>query len=95
MEWRAYFIFYDPSDLAKVAKGEMESYEPQPYLMLDMGEYLFNGNFKNYETDHGDEQVQRKYRFGGCSFDREHGILYVFELFADGDKPLVHAWKIK
>lgn len=94
-EFRAYFIFYDPDDFASVSNGEMKSYEPQPYLMLDMGENIFNGNFKTYETDHGNEQVQRKYRFGGCSFDRGNGIIYVFELFADGDKPLVHIWKIK
>ena len=93
--FRAYFIFYDPADLIAVSKGEKASYEPQPYLTIDIGKYLFNGDYKTYETDHGDEQVQRKYRLGGCSFDRERGIMYVFELFADEDRPLIHAWKIK
>lgn len=35
------FIFYDPADLARVAGGEMASWDPQPYASLDIDEYLF------------------------------------------------------
>ncbi len=93
--FKASFLFYAPDDLRAVAEGEMESWEPQPYESADMGEFLFNGDLKTYTTNNGDLQVQRKYRLGGCSFDRENSIIYVFELFADGDKPLVHAWKVE
>ncbi len=31
---------------------------------------------------------------GAASYDRERGLLYVFEPLADGDKRLVHAWRI-
>ena len=37
----ARFIFYDPADLARVATGEMEPWEPQPYAYLDIDEELF------------------------------------------------------
>ena len=90
----ATFLFYDPDDLRAVAEGEMESWEPQPYESADMGEYLFNGDFQYHETNHGIVQVQRKYRLGGCAFDRTNGLIYVFELFADGDKPVVHVWRV-
>lgn len=93
--FEARFLFYNPDDLRVVAEGEMEPCEPQSYESADMGEYLFNGDLKTYSTGEGDVSVQRKYRFGGCSFDRINSIIYVIELFADGDKPVIHAWKIK
>ena len=94
-EFKASFLFYDPSDLAAVANGTKGSWEPQPYECADVGEYLFNGDHESYDTGHGTEYVQRKYRFGGCAYDRDNRILYVFELFADGDKPVIHAWKVQ
>jgi len=35
-------IFYSPVDLAAVATGQMEPYEPQPYAVLDIDEYLYH-----------------------------------------------------
>jgi hypothetical protein len=77
-------LFYDPADLAAVAKGEKKPYEPQPYATLDMDQYLFAAKGK-----------QQKNRVGSCCFDRERGLLYVFECRADGDKSLVHVWKVR
>lgn len=77
-------IFYDPSDLAKVASGDMEPYEPQPYATLNINDLLWN------------RQVNEIQAFGAVSFDRENGLLYAFEFRgdADNDNPLVHVWKI-
>jgi hypothetical protein len=37
----AQFILYDPADLARVAAGELESWEPQPYVIIDIDEHLY------------------------------------------------------
>jgi hypothetical protein len=76
-------IFYDPADLAAVARGAMETWEPQPYATLNIDEYL-------YHLESGPE----KHHLGAASFDRERGLLYVFEPLADGDKSLIHACRI-
>jgi len=77
-------IFYDPADLAAVAQGNMESWRPQPYATMDIDDYL-------YHITSG----QQKYHVGAMTFDRERGLLYLFEPFGDGDKPLVHVWSVK
>jgi hypothetical protein len=76
-------LFYDPADLAAVARGDMEPHEPQPYATLDIDEYLYHV-----------ESSQQKYHVGAASFDRERGLLYVFEPLADADKSLVHVWQV-
>jgi len=84
-DFTARMIFYDPSDLAKVAQGEMESYQPQPYAVMDIDDILYN--IPEYELRH----------LGTLSFDRENGIIYLFEFRGDyeNEKPLVHVWKIQ
>ncbi|HII39206.1 TPA: hypothetical protein HA318_04365, partial [Candidatus Micrarchaeota archaeon] len=76
-------LFYDPNDLARVASGEWESWQPQPYASLSIeNQMYYRGSSNTFQ------------RLGGVTFDREHGILYVAEGFGDGEKPLVHAWRI-
>ena len=77
------FIFYNPSDLADVASGAKQPYEPQPYATLNIDQYLFHIT-----------STQQWYHLGAASFDREGGLFYVFEPFADGDKPIIHVWRI-
>jgi lysophospholipase L1-like esterase len=77
-------IFYDPGDLAAVARGEMATWEPQPYAVLNIDEYL-------YHVQSG----QQKDHLGAASFDRERGLMYVFEPLADEDKSLIHVWRIE
>jgi len=38
--FEAQMIFYNPSDLAAVAAGTMQPYEPQPYATLSLDQYL-------------------------------------------------------
>ncbi len=77
-------LFYDPADLAAVARGEMETWAPQPYATLDIDGYLYHI-----------ESTQQKYHLGAASFDRERGLLYIFEPLADGDKSLIHVWRVE
>jgi len=76
-------IFYDPAELAAVAQGRMEPWEPQPYATLDIDEYLY-----------GVTSGQDLFHVGAASFDRQRRLLYVFEPLADGDKSLVHVWRV-
>lgn len=80
---RASFLFYDPADLAAVAAGTKPSYEPQPYALLDVNGVLFRAH-----------TVNSKRRLGACAFDAERGFLYVLDPLSDGDKSLVHVWKL-
>ncbi len=77
-------LFYDPAALAAVARGEKETWEPQPYATLDIDEYLYHV-----------ESSQQPSHLGAAGFDRSRGLLYVFEPLADGDKSLVHVWRVE
>jgi hypothetical protein len=90
----AQFILFDPNQLAQVASGQLESWGPQPYAVIDIDErlYLPPSEWDLAELGWGD---QRRYRLGDVSYDRANGLLYVLELYADGAKPVVHVWRIK
>jgi hypothetical protein len=90
----AQFIFYDPADLARVAAGEIASWEPQPYATLDIDEYLFL-NPAGIEGDMLGTGVQRRFRIGAVAYDRSNAFLYVLELFADEARPVVHVWRVQ
>ena len=76
-------VFYDPAHLAAVARGEMEAWEPQPYATLDIDSFLYHI-----------QSNRQWYHVGAASFDRERGLLYVFEPLADEDKSLIHVWRV-
>jgi hypothetical protein len=42
-----------------------------------------------------DTGVQRRYRIGDVTYDRDHDLLYVLELFADEARPVVHVWRVR
>ncbi len=84
---RARIIFYDPDDLARVAGGTLKTYEPQPYAYMDIDRYLFDPGFNH--------RRKKRYLVGACCFDRAHGILYVMERRADGEKGLIHVWQLR
>lgn len=88
----ARFILYDPADLAGVVAGEMASWEPQPYAVLELDELLLL-NPAGVEQDMLGTGVQRRYRIGDVAYDRSNDLLYVLELFADDAKPVVHVWR--
>jgi len=86
-------IFYNPQDLADVAQGRRQPYEPQPYATLNIDQYLYN--VEKYQEG-GRDINQQKYHLGPPCFDRERAILYIFEFRGDreNERPLVHLWKI-
>ena len=90
----AQFIFYDPDDLARVATGQMQSWEPQPYATLELDDMLFL-NPAGIEIEMLGAGVQRRYRIGDVAYDRANDLLYVLELFADQAKPVVHVWRVR
>ena len=38
---------------------------------------------------------QRRNRVGPTAYDRESGLLYVVEPYADESKPVIHVWKVE
>lgn len=80
-------IFFDPSDLAKVAQDQIESYEPQPYAALDISQYFYDPKI-NIENEKRDI-------VGSAAFDRSHGFLFVVERLVDEARSIIHVWKIE
>ena len=63
---RSVLLFYDPADIQAVAGGSKEPYEPQPYAIVELGPYLYNG----YSTS--------KIEYG-MAYDRTNQKLYIRE----------------
>ncbi|MCX6149087.1 MAG: T9SS type A sorting domain-containing protein [Ignavibacteriales bacterium] len=83
--WRGHnlqpmIIFYNPADLAKVASGTMQPYEPQPYAALRISKNIFYGE---------------AHEIFSASYDLQNQILYVTEFFRESDgRLLIHAWHV-
>jgi hypothetical protein len=83
--WRSHrlqpmFILYDPDDLARVAGGQMQPYEPQPYAALRVSEDLFFG---------------RDHEIFSAAFDAQNNIIYITEFVRELDGRLIlHAWQV-
>lgn len=90
----ARFILYDPADLAAVAGGGANPWDPQPYASLDLDEHRFL-NPAGIETVLIGSGDQQRFRIGDVSYDRVNDLLYVLELFADEAKPVVHVWRVR
>ncbi len=92
--WETQIIFYNPADLARVARGEIASWQPQPYAVLNLDAHMFF-NPSGVEVEQLGSGSQRRYRIGDVAYDRANGLLYLLELFADGAKPVVHVWRVE
>jgi len=79
-------LLFDPAELGEVARGDRATWYPQPYDSLDINPVMFDAERDPY---------REKYSLvGAACFDRQRGILYVFERRADDEQCLVHAWKL-
>lgn len=87
-------LFYDPEDLARVAAGTLEPWAPQPYAFLDVDPYLYL-NPSRVDVEEIGRGVQQRFRLGDLAFDRQGGLLYLLELFADGAAPIVHVLRVR
>lgn len=86
-------LLYDPDDLARVAAGQSAPNEPQPYAVVSLDAPLYH-NPAGIEPETLGVGVQQHYRLGPVAWDGTGGRLYVVEMFADGDKPVVHVWAL-
>jgi hypothetical protein len=82
-EFASEMLFYDPSDLSAVARGKKKPWEPQPYAVMNLDPLLW-----------GLSSTQQRHRVGDLAFDRQRGLIYLIEIRADGDKSLIHVFKI-
>jgi hypothetical protein len=82
-EFRGLIMFYDTNELAEVAAGIRQPWEPQPYAYFEIDDRLFSVG-----------SAQQKHHVNSACFDAEHGILYVFEGMVDGEKPIIHVWTL-
>jgi hypothetical protein len=84
--WSSEFVaemrFYDPAVLARVAAGELDPWQPQPYAVLEIAPQLYG------------DKTRMLQHVGAAAFDRDNGLLYILELRAEEDKPLIHVWAI-
>lgn len=92
-EFEAQILFYNPDDLAMVAAGMMEPWQPQPYAVMSLEDVLFR-NPDQVEKEMLGDGLQAIHRIGAATYDSQHGVLYVLEMFAEGAKPVVHVWQI-
>ena len=76
-------MLYNPEDLAKTAKGQMQPNHIQPYAFVDLREYMLK---EQTELD--------QILLGDIAHDPARGMLYLLELMADGDKPIVHVFQV-
>lgn len=91
--WRAAkphpaMLLFDPAVLREVATVTRSSWDVDPYARIDLANYML----RNYPptflvTGATGEAIIPTY-------DRARGILYVSESFADGDSPVVHAFRV-
>ncbi|OGJ91993.1 MAG: hypothetical protein A2487_15245 [Candidatus Raymondbacteria bacterium RifOxyC12_full_50_8] len=81
-DWpRACIYLFDPDDIAMVAQGTMQPYEPKPYARFDFTDQIF------------DPGLQKR-RIVSGAVDNEHGLFYAAEYQADGYAPIIHVFKV-
>ena len=85
-DFQAEMIFFDPRELVAVARGESDSWAPQPYATLILDEYLLAPELdpENYKRD----------LVGAMAFDRDNGLIYLVERLADEYKSIIHVWEL-
>lgn len=85
-DYQAQLLLFDPDDLAAVARGEMATWEPQPYAVVVLDDFLYNPeiSLEDYKVD----------LVGAVAFDAENGFLYVIERLADEYRSVVHVWQV-
>ena len=83
--FRTVALFYSPDDLARVAHGQLTTWDIQPYLVWDITPYMIEPE-STYEI-----------HTGGVAYDQEHGFLYITETYGDDArrKPVIHVFQVE
>lgn len=90
-DFKPVLLFYDTNDLADVAQGRKKSWEPQPYLTIDLSPYLIDPGYTK------EDLINYKRDFvGSACFDEVHSRLFIIEPLADDDgKSIIHVFRLK
>jgi hypothetical protein len=96
---RHVMVFFNPDDFVDVIQGKKLPYEPQPYALFDLTEYLYGKQYDDRINSHGYlSYIARNNSFlKGAAYDRERNIIYVTEYNVLGkrhDQPIIHVFKI-
>ncbi len=82
--YRPQFLFYDPEQLGKVARGDTAAYAPLPYASVDLNEQVIPSN----------TLPCNQFYLHALGYDRARNILYGLQK-NPGDAQVVHVWKVK
>ncbi len=85
--YQAQLIFYDPADLLAVARGEMDSWQPQPYATLALDDILYDPTLR--------PQDYKRDLVGALAFDAQHDLLYLVERLADEGRSVIHVFRVQ
>lgn len=86
-EIEAQLLFFDPDELARVARGEAPAWSPQPYASRTLDADLLNPGF--------DYPRQKRYLVGDMAYDRERARLFIVERQADATEvSVVHVYSL-
>ncbi len=85
-DFQAQLIFYDPAQLVAVARGEINSWDPQPYAVMVLDDYLLDPDLH--------PEIYRRDLVGAAAFNRDNGYLYIVERLVDEYRSVIHVWKI-
>ena len=83
--WRGHnkipmIVLYAPEDLAQVARGTMQAYEPQPYAAVRLDTSVFFGPTRTIRE---------------AAWDGERRLFYVLEFVPELDgRPIIHTWRV-
>ena len=86
-DYQAQLIFYNPEDLIAVAQGTMDSWQPQPYAVYVLDDYLLDP-----ELNHGE---YKRDLVGAVAYDRVNNLFYMIERLVDEYRSVIHVWKIE
>lgn len=91
--YSAQIMFYDPDDLADVARGIKESWEPQPYAFFEIDNYLFDpysaSKLESFLTRYKRDLVI------SAAYDKSRNFLYIVERQVEDEKGIIHVWQIR
>lgn len=89
---QAMLLFYNPQEILDVASGSLQTWEPQPYAVLQLEEQFY------YPNNHNPEYISEFKGAGGMAYDSDRNLLYVFEKGVTGNDnsvSIVHVWRVE
>jgi hypothetical protein len=82
--WQGQFVFYNPDDLALVARGKKDPWTPRPYAVLNIDGYLYKHNIISIAYDHSRSILYASER----NADGEAVLVHVWKIGEKGSDPI-------